>query len=853
MKAIYMKRIVLSLLMIAFAFSAMAQTSVVSGVVLDSLSRAGEPSAVVQFFKASDMEKPVAFTTTDVDGAFSQGLSGKGEFVAMYSNVGRKTTYKHFNLDGQAQVNIGEILAQDDVEVLDAGKVTALRTLVKMDVDKMTYKVEDDVDAKTSTVLEMLRKVPMVSVDGDDNITVNGSSNFQVLVDGKPNVMISSNPSQVFKSMPASAVKDIQVITNPGVKYDAEGVGGVLNITTTRAQTGGAPMPELDGYNATLGLNGSTRFDNGYGYGLRSFITGQKGKFTYSANLNLNRNIMDGIESTSTQAQLGNAGQTISETINNMNMGSKSLMGMASIDLGYEIDKLRIVSASFGLMGLNSNSATDQLTEMMFGGVPMMSYGSAMNSKNKMNSITASVDYQRNFANNPDRSFVFSYQLSSRPMDTWSETLFDAKEGNFFDMTNRYSDGLTNTLQNTFQADYSDKWGKVVFNTGAKFIGRMNKADQDQYFWQNDAWKLNDMASENYRNANNIAAAYAQFSYAPGKFSYKAGARYEHTFQSIYYLDDKGNSLKVNYGDLVPTASVQYNISMTQNIGLSYNMRIRRPGISFLDPFVDVSDPTMKMYGNPDLKTERAHTLNLVYNYFAQGFMLNVTLRETYSGNGISSYNFYDADGILNMTYGNILKSNTLGMNVYANWNIGSKTRIMLNGSVGYNTMDNPMQDLHNSGFNGMGLLGIQQTMFWDLRASANIIANSRRKTVDGWSSGMSMAMLSLTKTFFDDKLSASISGTLPLAKDFKMKMENHTAGPDYRMDSINIMPMGQIQGSLTWSFGNKKSVRVKRTRTSISNDDLMDNRGEDSSESGASSAGAGAGAGAGMGGGMRM
>lgn len=76
-----------------------------------------------------------------------------------------------------------------------------------MDVDRITYKVEDDVDSKTSTVLEMLRKVPMVSVDGQDNITVNGSSSFQVYVDGKPNPMISSNPGQILKTMPANVIK----------------------------------------------------------------------------------------------------------------------------------------------------------------------------------------------------------------------------------------------------------------------------------------------------------------------------------------------------------------------------------------------------------------------------------------------------------------------------------------------------------------------------------------------------------------------------------------------------------------------------------------------------------------------
>ena len=149
------------------------------------------------------------------------------------SALGRKTIHKSFSVvDLSETIDLGILPIEDDAEMLQSVTVTALRPLVKMDVDKMTYRVEDDVDARTTTVLDMLRKVPMVTVDGQDQISVNGSKSFKVLLDGKPSIMMSSNPSDVFKSMPASAVKNIEVITNPGVQYDAEGVGGVLNIIT---------------------------------------------------------------------------------------------------------------------------------------------------------------------------------------------------------------------------------------------------------------------------------------------------------------------------------------------------------------------------------------------------------------------------------------------------------------------------------------------------------------------------------------------------------------------------------------------------------------------------------------------
>lgn len=114
------------------------------------------------------------------------------------------------------------------------------------------------------------------------------------------------------------------------------------------------------------------------------------------------------------------------------------------------------------------------------------------------------------------------------------------------------------------------------------------------------------------------------------------------------------------------------------------------------------------------------------------------------------------------------------------------------------------------------------------------------------------MAMCSLTKTFFDDKLTVAVSGTVPIAKGLKMVMESHTAGPDYKIDSKNVMPMSQASLNITWAFGNKKGIRIKRARTSIHNDDLMDSRGE-SSDGTEGVSGSGSGAGASAAGGAMM
>ncbi|MCQ2129907.1 MAG: TonB-dependent receptor [Bacteroidales bacterium] len=800
----------------ALAFlTSFAQTRV-KGLVLDSATNEPEIYSVIRFYSSADMNTPVVYTTTDENGAFNMNIKDNGNYVMVFENLGRKTVNMPFTVAGENELDLGSIQVEDDAELLEAGKVVALQNLVKMDVDKISYKVEEDIDSKSSTLLDMLRKVPMVTVDGSDNITVNGSSNFQVLVDGKPNVMMSSNPSQVFKSMPASFAKSIEVVTNPGVKYDAEGVGGVLNITTNKAVTGGQSA-SLDGYNASVGVNVNNR-----GYTGRAFVSGQNGKLSYSANLNYMENTIDGNESWSMRQQLDAAGNVISTMESTSSSQMKSPSKMGSISLGYEIDELRLVSASVGLTQFASNNTSlNQTTINTLGN--SFTYGSQTESIWDSNSITGSLDYQRSFKNNPDQILTLSYQFNSSPSVTDSKSIFDAGDS-FLDFTDRYTDGSTNTLQNTLQLDYATRLSQALtMNTGVKYINRLNKSDQTLYLDNGGSWAADENGSMIYRHNNNIVAAYGEVSFAKNNLSGKAGVRYEHTLLGVEYKLGNGSDFSLDYGNLVPAASLQYNIGMNQNIGLTYNMRISRPGITYLNPYVDVSDPTAKKYGNSNLEPERAHNISLVYNYMSQKFIVNSTLRYTYSGNSISGYSFYDADGLLNTTYGNNTVKQNAGLSTMLMWNASSSTRLVLNGGLNYMDMGSSSLGLSNDGWSGNVMLNLQQTLPYDIRFSGNLIWSSANKTLDGSSSGMTMLMAGLTKTFLDDKLSVGVNYMGPATLSTTMEMESHSAGKDYINDSVNKINMGSVVLNVSYSFGNNSRANVKKTRKTIANEDVMD------------------------------
>ena len=337
---------VLFVMMMLMISAVMTAQTTVKGVLTDENLGEAEPFATVRVFKHGKTDKPVAMFLTKEDGSFSQQVKGKGRYDIVFSSVGKEDLKQTITLSNQGTLDLGTLLIKENATMLKGVEIVAQKPLVKMDVDKMSYNVAEDEDAKSNTVLDMLRKVPMVTVDGQDNITVNGSSSFKVYVDGMPNVMFNSNPSMVFKSMPATAVKSIEVVTNPGAKYDAEGAGGVLNIIMNKQNPQAAQS--MNGYNGTVRASGGNKSISG-----GAFISGQQGKLSYSANV------------MTTYSKPGTTDTEMEITQNNPN-GTSQLMAssnkvtipftMGNLTLGYQIDSVSALNVTASINSLNIKS-----------------------------------------------------------------------------------------------------------------------------------------------------------------------------------------------------------------------------------------------------------------------------------------------------------------------------------------------------------------------------------------------------------------------------------------------------------------------------------------------------------------
>ena len=793
----------LLVLVMTMVFSvAMAQKTVVKGVLIDKNLGEGEPFATVRIFKQGETTRPVSMFLTDKDGNFSREVNGKGKFNIIFSSVGKEDLSKSIELSGNGTLNLDTIYIKENVNELSDVAIVAQKPLVKMEVDKMSYSVAEDEDAKSSTVLDMLRKVPMVTVDGQDNISVNGSSSFKVYVDGKPNVMFSSNPSLIFKSMPASAVKNIEVVTNPGARYDAEGASGVLNIVMNRMDT--KAMESMNGYNGTIRVSAGNRSIGG-----GAFVSGQQGKFSYSGNLMENYSTPG---TTDVEMEQKNGDGSI---LTSAATKVKIPFTMGNVSLGYELDDMSSVNATFSLTSFNMKNdghTTTSQTGGLYGNG--FNYVNDMKMHNKKTSFSGNVDYQRFFNKERTKSFVLTYQLDYSPSKMEQNNRFSNTEMAVIDLTNRNSVNKEHTTDHTIQADFTTPLGQNnKLSLGSKLM--MRRADSDAKYYLADVY--DERSSMDYLYKNTILAGYSEYTGQWDKLGAKAGLRYEQTWQNVEYRLGQGQNFSTNYGSLVPSASLSYTLAPTSNIGLTYNMRISRPGISYLNPYVNRADPNSLSYGNTDLDVEKSHNISLVYNLYSTKLMLNVNVHHNFTDNAIEQYSFFDGT-LLNTTYGNIVKRHQTGVNVYANWLLAPKTRIMLNGGLNYNDMRSSVLDLKNSGWQGNMMAGLQQTMPWDLKLGAYLITSTKSYTLQGWSSGFNILTANLSKSFFNDKLSVSIQGMLGLSDGGNLKMETYSQGKNFLSHQTIKVPMSGFNVSVSYTFGNTKQ-KAKQHVSRVQND----------------------------------
>ncbi len=782
------------------------KTFQIKGMVVDSVSEKGLPYATIGV--QNQTQGVIKRLASDANGKFDFTLNAPGKYNVIIQSIGYVILKKEFTLNNdKTKTDLGTLKMSEGVEKIDEVAIVAKKPLVRTEVDKLVYSTEVDPEAKTSNALEMLRKVPLVTVDGEDNIQVKGSSNFKILINGKSSSMMSQNPKDVLKSLPASSIKDIEVVTNPSSKYEAEGTGGIINIITTKKQ--------IDGFMGRINAGFDTR--GGYNGGI--YATSKINKFGFSFNYNYNDFRQPQSESISDRENFLSTTNRFTKTAgtNKYKGSANMLMGEAS----YEIDSLNLVSLSFwgysggykadGAMTTSDFDTNNTLTRQFLNKTLMnMDYGS----------LSGNIDYQRTFKK-PDKTFTVSYKLDRSPRNSDNENDIE-NILNYTSYRQKTKNDASGT-EHTFQVDYYDPLTKMhQIESGLKYILRQNVSNTDFFsydfagnLWSKDNSRINDMDYDQH-----IIGLYVGYVLKLKQVSVKTGLRAEGTINDGTYKSVQNTDFTNKMFNMIPYVTLSRNMDKGQNMKFSYTQRLSRPGIWYLNPYVNDLDPLNISYGNPNLDAEISHTFDLSYGKFSPAYNVNISFNSAFTNNSIESVSTMRADGVKTTTYENIGKNQRYGGYIFGSVN-ALKRKLSINTNIGGNYTfleSNDGRGLKNEGFSYNGYMSCRYTAWKNGTLSAYGGIYSPRIMLQGKTSTYYYNGINVSQELFKKKLTASVSLSDPFRK--KAKYTSTYDDPTFTQTSTNYNYNRMLRFNLSYRFGNMKG-EVKKARRGIKNDDV--------------------------------
>jgi len=806
------KQFFLCLFLLTIALPVLSQatsesTYTIKGEVVDSITSETIPYCTVSAYKAKTPAVCLKRIPADGTGKFSLTLKATDTILIKFESLGMKSIQRTVSLPEDKTINLGKISLPVNDKTLSEVTVTAAKPLVKVDIDKIIYDTKSDPESATSTTLEILRKVPMITVDEDESIKVKGKSNFKIFMNGKPSNLITNNPSEVLKSIPAGTLKNIEVITEPGVKYEAEGLAGIINIVTERA---------LVGYTATVRAS----VDNyGGGSGGIYFSTKIK-KFGISANLNKGMYRNPGYESTGFRTNLTDfsykyLNQHTEGKSNNNNQNGY-------MDLSYEIDSLNLISVSASTYSGKNSSKMDLSTAMFSNSLDtVQSYKQHNESSGMWGGYNANFDYQRSFMK-PDKLFTFSYHLDYSPGNNESDMNLRGIR-NYEDRHQKIESQSLST-EHTIQADYTEPFNKIhILEIGAKYIIRNNGSESDYTTFDKTAqtWiPTPNMKDNDLQYNQGILGAYGSYTLKMKKYSLRAGWRLEHTSSTVDFRNNPEQNFDVpSFTNLVPSLNITYRLNEKNNFRLSYNQRLSRPGIWYLNPYVNSTNPEYVSQGNPNLKTEVSNSFDLNYGFVSPKFNVNISVYSSFTNNSIENVTEL-RDSIVYSTYKNIGISQNSGLSTYFSWQANSKLSFYSNASLGYSRMSDRTGEtgLQSSGINYNVYLGGNYKLPKEFRISWNGSYNSPYISLQGKGSPFYYYGLNLTKSMLKRKLNISLNANSFIEKNRTRKSYTETA--TFRNENTYIYPARRIGLSVSYTFGQMKE-QIKKAQRSISNNDV--------------------------------
>ncbi|MCY7357121.1 MAG: TonB-dependent receptor [Rudanella sp.] len=822
----------------------------ISGIILDSASRQPVEFASVALINVAT-GKPIDGASADDKGRFTITRVPVGEFNLLISFVGyRNKTVRSIRVVTKGdEVNTGIVNLRSDTKTLNEVTVTGQAALIEEKVDRLVYNADKDIMSKGGDATDVMRKVPLLSVDLDGNVSLRGSQNVRVLINNKPSTIVASSVGDALKQIPADMIKSVEVITSPSAKYDAEGTAGIINIITKKNTLQGATLSLDTGVGnrgANLGLNGSLRT------GKMGFNLGGFGRANYNV-----RGAFDNTQRTFA----ANGVSTTHQIANTMNEGA---FGQYTLSWDYDISKYSALTASvrFGLRNnittqdnLRTETSSPNSTSMQVGLRDVLS-------RDNSNTVDANIDYTRTFEK-PQKEFSISGQFSRNTR----ENNFTADILNNVDLqtiiSRQRNVNPSYNQESTLQIDYQTPLAQnQLIEFGGKAI--MRKVNSQFSYLLATPPSLDQFLTDGTRPGNtlnynqDIAATYISYTYtSKTKYTIKVGSRYEYTFINANFSRE-GSDQSVNqipdYANFVPSINISKALKGGKIIKIAYNRRIQRPGIQSLNPNINAANPLNVSQGNPNLRPELNDNFEFSSSTYVKSVYISGSLFARFSSNAITNVTTTSAVQIgtnatnpvfqnaLFSTPQNIGTENAYGLNLFGNATLFSKWQIGggVDAYVAY--LKGQIPTAPTSGTDGSSIAGgtvstsnaglvisgrfntsVALKNGWGIQAFT--FARGRQVQLQGYDGGFIFYSMGAKKDFKSKKGSVGLAAENFIVNPLRIRSVSETPGVFSRNSLTSRYNLG-FRVNFSYRIGKMSFDQPQRRKRGVNNDDVKEGEG---------------------------
>ena len=793
-------------LLFFFTSYANAQSSV-SGSIVDASS--GEPLIAAPIRIMQD-RTPVAQGLSGTDGSFEIKNVKSGEYRLVAKPFGYAPVVKSIVVEDGKLTRVGVLKATASTTELKQAEVISKGPELLNGLDRKVYDVKTDLQVQGGSGTDVLRQVPNVSVDIDGNIALRGQENVTILIDGRPAAMLGMVGQNAFDRIPASGISKVEVLTNPGAKFQADGTGGILNIVTTK--------------NTKNGLNGDLMVGMGSGDKYTSALN--VSKKVNETNLFLNASwddrFMSGIGRTYREYKyMPDTGFTFLHR-------SQSLDHNAGINLRSGVDFVLGKQHSFNLSaGINDGNRE---------GADTTRY------KNQSTHSNAGIDTTfRTYASQRDSNtskdfnydvalrYEYKYKMENRKWTadvSFSDNASEKQSSNYWTWDAFYPVSLTHGAYMqmfgttgkgrtwNFQTDAERAVGKAgKLEWGARSTQFYHQKDQraTQQFTPMGPIVQDSLRSFLIESTQWLNAAYMTYGYVFNtKWKAQAGVRYEQA--NLKFLLRDGSTLSRVFPGLFPSVFATYTPKKGTDIQLSYSMKVDRPGQESLNPIVDYTNPQSIRKGNPNLKPQYTHAVELNTVKFSKKGSISGSTYFRHTTNMFSRYLVADPSGIVVVTWENYNTKQSYGFSGSAMGRFLPWMNLQTSADVYFTTI------------NGTNLsAGLQQSgLSWNARANASIDLNKIQQvqltymqmgagpTGQGWRKPMGGLDIGYKVDLFHRKVSVSARlSDVFNTKKFGMIQDRETLYFEYSRSRESRIFFVNVQ----YRFGQPQNPRSRNNR----------------------------------------